>query len=89
MCGVCVASSAKAFREDPEQAGVVGGAMLEHRGVWFQEDVNGGDLGLRGREDLFPIVLHADHGPAVFLRIVVKRLREAPSLTSGNPRAGP
>ena len=32
----------KAFREDLEQAGVVGGGMLEHRGVRLQEDVNGG-----------------------------------------------
>ena len=36
------------FREDLEQAGVVGGGMLEHRGVRLQQDVNGGDQGSDG-----------------------------------------
>ncbi len=39
------------FREDLEQAGVVGFGMLEHRGVRLQQDVDGGDRGLLGRED--------------------------------------
>src|SRR5437763_8342845 len=33
--------------------------MLEHRGVRLKQDVNGRDRGLSGREDLFPVVLHA------------------------------
>ena len=77
------------FREDLEQAGVVGFAMLEHRGVRLQQDVDGGDRGLRDREDLFPIVLHADDGPALFLRLVVKRLREGTQLDVRQSRAGP
>ena len=67
----------KTFRENAEQAGVVGCAVVQHRGVRFQQDVNGGDL---EREDLFPIVLHADDGPAGFLRFVVNRLRERTQL---------
>ena len=61
----------EAFREDLEQAGVVGRGVPEHRGVRLQQDVNGRDRGLPGREDLFPVVLHADHGPALLLRFVV------------------
>ena len=64
------------FREDREQAGVVGFGMLEHRGVRFQQDVNGRNRGLLEREDLLPIVLHADHRPAVLLRMLIKRWRE-------------
>ena len=76
MCGVCVASREKPFGIDLEQAGVVVGGMLEHRGVRLQQDVDGGDLGRRGGEDGLPIVLHADDGPAVFLRMVFQRGRE-------------
>ena len=35
---------------------------------------------LRGREDLLPVVLHADDGPAVLLRLVVERLRKGTEL---------
>ena len=52
MCGRVRRIQGETFREDLEQAGVVGGGMLEHRGVRLQQDVDGGDLGLRGREDL-------------------------------------
>ena len=64
------------FREDLEQAGVVGFGMLEHRGVRLQQDVNGRDRGLLGREDRLPVVLHADDGPAILLRLFVQRRRE-------------
>ena len=36
--------------------------------------------GLCSREDLLPVVLHADDGPAVLLRLVVKRLRKGTKL---------
>ena len=52
MCGRVRRIQGEAFREDLEQAGVVGGGMLEHRGVRLQQDVDGGDRGLRDREDL-------------------------------------
>ena len=46
--------------------------------------------GLRGRENRLPIVLHADDRPAVLLRLLRQSAGvKAPSLTSGNPRAGP
>ena len=76
MCGRVRRIQGETLREDLEQAGVVGGGMLEHRGVRLQQDVDGGDRGLRGREDGLPVVLHADDGPAVLLRMVVERGRE-------------
>ena len=39
-----------------------------------------GLIGACGREDGLPIVLHADDGPAIFLRLLVKRLREGTQL---------
>jgi hypothetical protein len=36
----------KAFRIELEQAGVVGSGMLQHRSVWLEQDVDGGDPGL-------------------------------------------
>src|SRR5262245_8497317 len=41
-------------------------------------------LGLK-RKDCFPIILHADHGPTVLLRLIVKRLREGADLRIGKP----
>ena len=64
------------LRKDREQAGVVGFGMLEHRSVRFQQDVNGRNRALPDREDLLPVVLHADHCPAILLRLIVERLRE-------------
>ena len=83
-CGRCVASSAKPFGKTFEQAGVVGFATLEHRGVRLQQDVDGGDRARLEREDLLPIVLHADDGPAGSLRLLVKRRREGPELGRGH-----
>ena len=40
-------------------------------------------------EDPIPVVLHAYDDPALPLRLIVERLREGPTLVSGNPRAGP
>src|SRR5262245_19026090 len=37
------------------------------------------------REDALPVVLHADHVPAVLLRFVVKRLGEGADLGRGQP----
>ena len=42
MCGRVRRIQGESFREDLEQAGVVGFGMLEHRGVRLQQDVNGG-----------------------------------------------
>ena len=76
MCGVCVASRAKPFGKTLSRRALLAAAMPEHRGVRLQQDVDGGDRGLRGREDGLPIVLHADHGPAVLLRVLFQRGRE-------------
>ena len=89
MCGRCVASSAKPFGKDLEQAGIVGFGMLEHRGVRLQQDVDGCDRARLEREDLLPIVLHADDGPAGSLRLLVKAGVKAPSWGVGMPSAGP
>src|SRR5262245_39174945 len=37
------------------------------------------------REDALPVVLHADHIPAVLLRFVIQRLREGADLGHGQP----
>ena len=76
MCGRCVASRAKPFGKTLSRRALLAAAMLEHRGVRLQQDVDGGDRGLRGREDGLPVVLHADDGPAVFLRMFFQRGRE-------------
>jgi len=47
--------------------------MFEHRCVWLEQDVDGGDL---RRKDHLPVVLHAHDGPAVLLRVVFQRGRE-------------
>src|SRR5260370_38102022 len=39
-------------------------------------------------EDLFPIVLHADHSPAVLLRFIVEFLGEGADLGLGQPMSG-
>ena len=49
MCGRVRRIQGETFREDLEQAGVVGFGMLEHRGVRLQEDVNGRDRRLGWR----------------------------------------
>ena len=85
MCGVCVASRAKPFGKTLSRRALLACGMPEHRGVRLQEDVDGRDRGLPGREDLFPVVLHADHGPALFLRLVVNRLRERTQLDVRQP----
>ena len=66
----------EALRVNLKQPSVVGCGMLEHRGVRFQQNVDGGDRGLRDREDLFPIGLHADHDPIFLLRLLIQCGRE-------------
>ena len=82
-------SSRRCCDDQLEQAGVVGFGMLEHRGVRFQQDVNGRNRALPGREDGLPIVLHADHGPAILLCLIVERLREGAEFGVGQSEAGP
>src|SRR5262249_16121425 len=50
--------------------------MLEHRRVWLQQDVNSRDRSLLEREDLFPIILHADYGRNVVVGMLIKGRRE-------------
>ena len=79
----------EAFRIGLEQARVIGGGMPEHRGVRLEQDVDRGDRVLHDREHLFPVVLHADDGPAFLLCLASSAGVKSPYLTSGNPRAGP
>src|SRR5262249_26470060 len=40
------------------------------------------------RKNVLPVILHADHRPAVLLRLVVKRLREGADLAVGQAGGG-
>ena len=85
---VCV-DQGEAGREDPgEQTCVVGGGMLEHGGVRLQQDVNGKQCGKNGNTVFQSLFMLTTVQPS-FFACSSSAGGNAPSLTSGSPRAGP